>query len=152
MERMGGAMKTAVISGGAGGLGRALSAGLQQRGWRVVLLDLNVSDLTATPTQLPIGCDLTKPEQLQEAVLETITSSDGIDLVIYNAGVTQIRGFDVSDDTSHRKLFEINYFAAVAMARAFPQRPASPAPSRRAGPDANPRRKRGSLAAQARPD
>ncbi len=119
MERMGGAMKTAVISGGAGGLGRALSAGLQQRGWRVVLLDLNVSDLTATPTQLPIGCDLTKPEQLQEAVLETIKSSDGIDLVIYNAGVTQIRGFDVSDDTSHRKLFEINYFAAVAMARAF---------------------------------
>ncbi|MTH99011.1 SDR family oxidoreductase [Roseibium sp. RKSG952] len=112
-------MKTAVISGGAGGLGQALSAALQARGWRVVLLDLDVSGLSTTPSQLPITCDLTKKDQLAKAVEETIATSETIDLVIYNAGITQICGFDQSDDASHRKVFEINYFAAVAMARAF---------------------------------
>ncbi len=112
-------MKTAVISGGAGGLGRALSAALQYRGWRVVLLDLDVTNTTQTPTQLPISCDLTDPDQLSRAVAETLNSSDSIDLVVYNAGITQIGGFDQTDDASHRKVFEINYFAAVAMARAF---------------------------------
>ena len=112
-------MKTAVISGGAGGLGQALSKALQARGWRVVLLDLDVSALNETPSQLPIACDLTEPQQLNKVVLDIITSRDSIDLVIYNAGVTLIRGFDQSDDTSHRRLFEVNYFAAVEMARAF---------------------------------
>ncbi|MGI9370805.1 MAG: SDR family NAD(P)-dependent oxidoreductase [Ruegeria sp.] len=112
-------MRTAVISGGAGGLGRALSAALQGRGWRVVLLDLDVSTLTETSTQLPIACDLTDPAQLSRAVAQTLDTSDSIDLVIYNAGITQIGGFDQSDEASHRKVFEINYFAAVAMARAL---------------------------------
>lgn len=121
MATAGRVMKTAVISGGAGGLGQALSRALQARGWRVVLLDLDVSGLQTEPNQLPIACDLTDPEQLANAAQRAITSSDGIDLVIYNAGVTQIRGFDQSDTASHRALFDINYFAAVEMARVFLQ-------------------------------
>ncbi|NVO54225.1 SDR family NAD(P)-dependent oxidoreductase [Rhodobacteraceae bacterium B1Z28] len=112
-------MKTAVISGGAGGLGQALSKALQARGWRVVLLDLDVSGLDTSSNQLPVVCDLTKTEHLRSAASDIITASDSIDLVIYNAGVTQIRGFDQSDDASHRRLFEVNYFAAVETARAF---------------------------------
>ncbi|WP_120631911.1 SDR family oxidoreductase [Ruegeria sp. EL01] len=112
-------MKTAVISGGAGGLGQALSKALLTRGWRVVALDLNVSDLAPNPNLLPIACDLTLPEQLNNAVSEAIATSDSIDLVIYNAGITQIRGFGQSDEASHRRVFEVNYFAAVEMARAL---------------------------------
>ncbi|WP_171235657.1 SDR family oxidoreductase [Ruegeria sp. HKCCA6837] len=114
-------MKTAVISGGAGGLGQALSHALQARGWRVVLLDLDVSGLDTRPNQLPIACDLTDPEQLADATQRVIESSESTDLVIYNAGVTQIRGFDQSDAASHRMVFDINYFAAVEMARSFLQ-------------------------------
>ncbi|WP_171177082.1 SDR family NAD(P)-dependent oxidoreductase [Ruegeria sp. HKCCD8929] len=112
-------MKSAIISGGAGGLGRALSAALQARGWRVVLLDLDISDLPETPTQLPLTCDLTDPDQLDRTAADVLRRCDSIDLVIYNAGITQIGGFDSTDDAGHRKVFEVNYFAAVAMARAF---------------------------------
>lgn len=112
-------MKTAVISGGAGGLGRALSHALQSRGWRVVLLDLDVSGLDSGSNQLAIACDLTDPARLASACQRAITTCDSIDLVIYNAGVTQIRGFEKSDAASHRTLFDINYFAAVEMARVF---------------------------------
>ena len=112
-------MKTAVISGGAGGLGRALGAALQAKGWRCVLLDLNVSELDSSDTQVPIACDLTDADQLQQAVDQILALSPTIDLVIYNAGITQIGAFETTPDTTHRKVFEVNYFAAVAMARAF---------------------------------
>ncbi len=112
-------MKTSVISGGAGGLGRALSKALQARGWRVILLDLDISDLEQTETQYAIACDLTRPEDLRAAVAQTLEKSESIDMAVYNAGITQIGSFSDSDEASHRKVFEINYFAAVAMARDF---------------------------------
>ncbi|KUJ76316.1 short-chain dehydrogenase [Ruegeria marisrubri] len=114
-------MKTAVISGGAGGLGRALSTGLQRRGWRVVLLDLDISGLERTPTQIPLPCDLTDAGQLAERVSEILGLCEAIDLVIYNAGITQIGPFEAADEAGHRRVFEINYFSAVALARAFLQ-------------------------------
>ena len=111
--------KTAVISGGAGGLGRAIAAALQAEGWRTILLDLRVDSIADIDRQLSIACDLTDPSQLQDAVQTCIASSPSIDLVIYNAGLTQVGPFANLDDTAHRKLFEVNYFAAVAMARGF---------------------------------
>lgn len=112
-------MKTAVISGGAGGLGRALGTALQTQGWRVVALDLDTSMLEDSATLKPIRCDLTDATQLRTATDWIIGNCPTIDLVIYNAGVTQIAPFASSEAESHRKLFEINYFSAVELARAL---------------------------------
>lgn len=113
-------MKHAVISGGAGGLGRALSSRLQAEGWGVALLDLSTEGLEENATQLPLSCDLTDEESLSAAMARVTDWSGGnIDLAIYNAGVTQIGGFADTDAASHRRVFEINYFAAVEMARAL---------------------------------
>lgn len=109
----------AVISGGAGGLGRALSAALRAGGWSVVLLDRDIAGVGAAPGEAVIACDLTDPAQLADACGEVLAAHPRIDLVIYNAGVTQIGGFDELTEAAHRKVFEINYFAAVAMARHF---------------------------------
>lgn len=119
MEKAGDQMKTAVISGGAGGLGRALSNALQSEGWQVVLVDRDISALTASETQIPMQCDLTDTEQLAETMSEITERFPRVDLAIYNAGITQIGAFETTDDESHRKVFEINYFAAVAMARSL---------------------------------
>lgn len=113
------ARKTAVISGGNGGLGRALSAALQARGWRTVLLDLDIAGLDTTDVQLPIACDLTDTDALAKATTHILDSVPSVDLVIYNAGITQIGPFADLDEATLRKLFEINFFAATNMARAF---------------------------------
>ena len=112
-------MKTAVISGGAGGLGRALASALQARGWRVVLMDIDVSGLEATDSRIPVQVDLTDREALAAAAQAIIAGGPSIDLVIYNAGVSHIAPFAEASEAAHRRVFEINYFAAVAMARAF---------------------------------
>lgn len=114
-------MKTAVISGGNGGLGRALAARLEAEGWHCVLLDRDIAGLTASETRTPMQVDLTDAAALERAAGEIIAARPSVDMVIYNAGVSQIGPFAESDGASHRRVFEINYFAAVAMARAFLQ-------------------------------
>lgn len=119
----GAVMRTAVITGGAGGLGRAMAADLQDRGWFTALIDLPgaVPAVQEGALQRGYGCDLTDAAQLQETCTQIRADCSSIDLVIYNAGVTQIAVFDGADMAAHRKLFAINYFAAVACAQAFLQ-------------------------------
>lgn len=112
-------MKTAVISGGNGGLGRALADRLEAEGWHTVLLDVNVAGLTPSDRRTPVAVDLTDGPALVHAATGVIAARPSIDLVIYNAGVSQIGPFAGTDEASHRRVFEINYFAAVALARAF---------------------------------
>ncbi|MBO9446314.1 SDR family NAD(P)-dependent oxidoreductase [Ruegeria sp. R14_0] len=113
---------TAVITGGAGGLGRALSAALRETGWHTVLIDLPGPELDALANLDDVStyaCDLTDPDQCADTCDRILHASDSIDLVIYNAGVSQISAFSDSDMGAHRNLFEINYFAAVTCAQHF---------------------------------
>lgn len=112
-------MKTAVISGGNGGLGRALAERLEADGWHCVLMDVNVEGLAASETRTPVEVDLTDARTLARVAAEVIAARPSVDMVIYNAGVSQIGPFAASDEASHRRVFEINYFGAVGMARAF---------------------------------
>ncbi len=116
--------RTAVITGGVGGLGQALATALQAEGWYTVLIDLpgdTLDALTETSMQRAYGCDLTDAAQLEATCRQICADRPTIDLVIYNAGVTQILPFDKVSMASHRKVFEINYFAAVSCAQAFLQ-------------------------------
>ncbi|KZY30110.1 short-chain dehydrogenase, partial [Roseovarius sp. HI0049] len=112
-------MRTAVISGGNGGLGLALAARLEAAGWHCVLMDRDISGLKVSETRTPVQVDLTEDAALEDAAARVIATRPSIDMVVYNAGVSQIGPFAESDEASHRRVFEINYFAAVAMARAF---------------------------------
>lgn len=109
----------AVISGGAGGLGQALSAALRGEGWKVVLLDRDVSGLSEVAGEHAIACDLTDAEARDAACAQALAQYGRVDLVVYNAGVTQIGAFSELGEAAHRKVFDINYFAATAMARQF---------------------------------
>lgn len=110
-------MKTAIITGGAGGLGRALSAGLEARGWHVVLLDLDVSGVEDSPSRTAIRLDLTDPAALRETASHIRDRWPGVALVIYNAGLTQIGSFAGTDMAVHRRVMEVNHFSALALAR-----------------------------------
>ena len=114
--------KTAVITGGAGGLGLALDAELRQAGWSTILIDLPGPALDALP-DLPgrrlFGCDLTDADAMVALCLQIRQLCPSIDLVIYNAGITWIGACSDLGFPAHRKVFDINYFAATGMAQAF---------------------------------
>ena len=115
-------MKTAVITGGAGGLGRALAKILQAEGWHTALIDLPgkaTLETRQTPQQSVYACDLTDMEALEATATRIRAAHRTIDLVIYNAGITQIGAFGEMSLETQRRVFEVNYFAQVATARAF---------------------------------
>jgi NAD(P)-dependent dehydrogenase (short-subunit alcohol dehydrogenase family) len=112
-------MKTAIISGGNGGLGRALAMGLQRDGWHTVLLDINITGLENTAHQTAVELDITNHRALLSTLDTVVQTRPSIDLVIYNAGVSLISPCLDQNDTAHRSLFEINYFAATTMAQAL---------------------------------
>lgn len=116
------ATKTAVITGGAGGLGLALEAGLRQAGWSTIVIDLPGPALEALPDlegRCCYGCDLTDSDAMRALCAQICQASPSIDLVIYNAGITWIGACQDLGAEAHRKVFDINYFAAVGMAQAL---------------------------------
>lgn len=111
-------MSVAVITGGAGGLGRALCAQLVASGWQVVLIDLPSDQMAALagPQVQVEPCDLTDPVQSATTCTRIAAQYPAIDLVIYNAGITQIAPFAESDLSAHRRVVEVNYFGAITVA------------------------------------
>ena len=115
-------MRTAVITGGAGGLGRALCHELLADGWHVEIMDLPSEALDRLGDQTNVttyACDLTDDDDLDTTTAAIIAARPSIDLVIYSAGITQIGRFDETSAASRRKIFEVNYFSAVACAKWF---------------------------------
>jgi len=82
--------KTVVVTGGAGGIGKALSVRFAQAGARVVVADLIHKDARRTADQiqgLALACDVTKETDIQNLVTRTEQHFGPVDLFCSNAGV-----------------------------------------------------------------
>lgn len=114
-------VRTAVITGGAGGLGRALGEALAARGWRVAVLDLPGPELEAATAAAvrTYACDVTDAEAVAAVCRRVEAEHETIDLVVYNAGITQIGLFGETPLAAQRRVMEINHFGAVNVAAAL---------------------------------
>ncbi len=91
--------RTALITGGAGAIATALSARFLERGFDLLLVDVDADRLKAAARAAPDRirahrADLTKPEDL-EAVAELIGVTPDLSVLVNNAGV--IRPGDYAD-------------------------------------------------------
>jgi len=118
--------KVVVVTGAAGGIGAALADSFLRRETRVALLDRDAAGARAVAVRIdPTGantiaieCDVTSFDQCRAAT-ETITSRwGGIDVLVNNAGLTQLGRFqDTQVDVLHR-VMEVNFFGAVHCTKA----------------------------------
>jgi NAD(P)-dependent dehydrogenase (short-subunit alcohol dehydrogenase family) len=82
--------QVALITGAAGGFGRALTETLTARGTRVVACDVDVAageELAEATGALFVACDVSEPEQNEAAVAVAVEEHGGLDLAFLNAGV-----------------------------------------------------------------
>ena len=107
--------KVAVITGAAGGLGKALIDQLLDNDWIIVGLDLPSPALNALETETVVtqACDLTNADQIAEVCQQILSKHQAIDLVIHCAGITHIGNFQDLRAKTLRRVMEINFFAAV---------------------------------------
>jgi NAD(P)-dependent dehydrogenase (short-subunit alcohol dehydrogenase family) len=82
--------KTAVVTGGASGIGRSLASRFLAEGMNVVIADIDEGPLSETAVQL--GCvgvrtDVSDPESVASLAAQTIDRFGSVHLVCNNAGV-----------------------------------------------------------------
>lgn len=73
-----------VVTGATGTFGRAITEALQNRGARVVGLDLRPDDDPARPV---IACDITSQTSVDEALPAAVELLGGLDILVNNAGI-----------------------------------------------------------------
>lgn len=116
--------KSALVTGGAGGIGAAVCRRLSAEGVRVVVADLDETAAKEVATGLAgdaigLGADVTTPEGAEAGVHAAIEAFGRLDLVDINAGVECIARpvveFDLAD---YDKVFGVNVLGAFLTAQA----------------------------------
>ena len=108
--------KTAVITGGGGGIGRAVAADLAEAGMKIVLLGgNNIEKLETTRREiekfsecLVLPGNLTEMEFLARSVARAAEHFGGIDALINNAGVAQNTPFEAVSMEEFDRIMAIN--------------------------------------------
>ncbi len=86
--------KTAIVTGGARGIGLGCSQALAKRGARVVVVDLDQEACDAaaaeiSPDSFGLAADVTDLGAMQELMAKVVKECGGVDVVIANAGIAQ---------------------------------------------------------------
>lgn len=103
--------KTAVVTGGAKSIGKAIAERLQSSGATVHVWDRNSSELKgAVSTQL----DITKRDQVNQAISEIVSRGARIDVLVNNAGyLGTLHPFDDHELADWRSIIETNLIGTM---------------------------------------
>jgi short-subunit dehydrogenase len=120
--------RTAVITGAASGIGRALAIALARKGAALALVDRDEAGLRETQA-LVEGVsnraisthvlDVTSAAAVAALPEAVLAAHPGVDVLINNAGVAVGGTFEQVDERDFEWLFEINFWGVVRMTRAF---------------------------------
>lgn len=99
--------KKAIVTGAGRGIGRALAIGLAEAGADVALLSRTREDLNETAAiihslerkALVLQTDVTKREEVQQAIRQVVNEWGTIDILVNNAGMNiRTKALEVTDD------------------------------------------------------
>ncbi len=106
--------QTAVITGGAQGLGLAIAERFVAEGARVVLGDVNLEETQVVAKQLggddvavAVRCDVTQSSDVETLIQTAVERFGGLDIMVNNAGITR--------DATMRKMTEEQFDQVIAV-------------------------------------
>lgn len=117
--------RVALVTGGSQGIGKAIAIKLAQEGASVViaargeeLLKQVVSEIrTAGGKVVGISADVSKSEDCERLIKETIQAFGKIDILINNAGTSATGDFEAATDDIWQADFDLKLFAAIRLSR-----------------------------------
>jgi short-subunit dehydrogenase len=116
------------VTGAASGIGRALALELSARGCDLALADRDEAGLLEVAAEIGKDSrrkvsthrvDVGEPAQIQDFAKAAIAAHPGLNIVINNAGVALLGGFNEVDQAQMEWLFRINFWGVVHGTRAF---------------------------------
>jgi len=119
--------RTAVVTGGAGGIGRGIARSLARRGCHLALADIDDTALERTAAELATPgvqiswhhLDVGDREAVAAFPERVASEHGGVDILVNNAGVAVGGSFEQIAEADFEWLFDINFWGVVRMTRAF---------------------------------
>lgn len=109
--------KTAIVSGGSKGIGKAIATKLAQAGANVVICSRKKENLDSAVNEaesnglalIPIECNTSNNESIQSVVDHTLEKFNGVDILVNNAAANPYYGPILNSEDSHwDKIFDVN--------------------------------------------
>jgi galactitol 2-dehydrogenase len=112
--------KTAIITGGARGIGAALAAGYAREGVRVCVADIEIDaarSIASTVGNGAFAChlDVTNSDSIEACVSEVERQAGGIDILVNNAAIFDMAPFPETTEKSFDKIFAVNVKGTLFM-------------------------------------
>jgi UDP-glucose 4-epimerase len=115
-----------VITGGAGGIGRALARRWSVEGARIALLDRDEEELERATAELratgadvlPLRVDVTDLGDCQRAMADVVAALERVDVLVNNAGAVHRSAFIDTDVEVYRRVMDVNFFGSLHCAKA----------------------------------
>lgn len=110
-----------LITGCSAGLGRELARAVLAHGHRVVATARNpasLAEFTTDPAALVARLDVTRPDEIAQAVGLAEARFGRIDVLVNNAGYGYLAAIEEGEDEAVRDLFETNVFGVAAVTKA----------------------------------
>jgi NAD(P)-dependent dehydrogenase (short-subunit alcohol dehydrogenase family) len=109
--------KKALVTGGASGIGEAVSRVFTEAGASVVIADIDESRAKALTKELPGSsmtlCDITN----EDSVKQTIAGLGNLDILVNNAGIGLVGGVEETELADFQRLFRVNVEGAFLVTK-----------------------------------
>lgn len=107
--------KTAIITGGGSGIGKAIATTFANHGARVCILDFNADNGKATVLEIEKNngearfyqCDVSDQSQMEQ-IFSAIAESYGIDILVNNAGIAHVGSIENTSEEDLDRLYNVN--------------------------------------------
>jgi len=118
--------KTAIVTGGASGIGAAIVAAFAAKGVRVAVLDLNAgaaADAAARhPGAMSAACNVADPDSVGTAVAAVARDFGRIDILVNSAGIVDLAPAGEISLTAWQRTLDINLTGSFLVAQAVGRR------------------------------
>jgi len=116
--------KVWLITGCSTGFGRELAKQVLKLGYKAGVAARNITDVADIiqdypETAIAITLDVTKDDQIQDAVKQITEIFGRVDVLVNNAGIGYFGSAEESDDAETRRMFDINFFGLANVTRAI---------------------------------
>ncbi|RNJ44804.1 pyridoxal 4-dehydrogenase [Mesorhizobium erdmanii] len=120
-ERLAG--KTALVTGAAQGIGKAIAARLAADGATVIVSDINTEGAKAAAASIgkkarAIAADISDPGSVKALFAEIQALTGGIDILVNNASIVPFVAWDDVDLAHWRKIIDVNLTGTFIVTRA----------------------------------
>jgi 2-hydroxycyclohexanecarboxyl-CoA dehydrogenase len=118
--------KTALVTGGGQGIGRAIALALAREGAQVAVLDVAADRAAAVAREiealgvkgLALAADLRRRAEVEGAVAEALAQWGQLDVLVNNAGWDRMQPFLESDEETWDRIIGINFKGALYVLKA----------------------------------